>query len=70
MDVIQIHPNRSFVGPCPHRDRDYHIGSNFWKFYFIKIDFTLDELVSLGKVFRPFKLEHFSFGCLECGHSR
>ncbi len=21
-----------FFGPCPHRDRDYHIGSNFWKF--------------------------------------
>ncbi len=24
---------RTFVGPCPHRDRDYCIGSNFWKFH-------------------------------------
>ncbi len=27
----------AFVGPCPHRDRDYHIWSNFWKFYLIKL---------------------------------
>jgi len=39
-----------FVGPCPHRDRNYCIGSNFWKFYLIKISFTLHELVSLVKV--------------------
>jgi hypothetical protein len=31
------------VGPCPHRDRDYHIGSNFWKFYLITTGFTLRE---------------------------
>jgi hypothetical protein len=34
-----------FVGPCPHRDRDYRIRSNFWKFYLIKTGFTLGELV-------------------------
>jgi hypothetical protein len=46
-----------FIGPCPHRGRDYHIGSNFWKFYLIKTNFTLSELVSLVKVFRLFRLE-------------
>ncbi len=46
-----------FVGPCPHRDRNYHIESNFWKFYLIKIGFTLHEPVSLVKVFRLFKSE-------------
>jgi hypothetical protein len=40
-----------------HRARDYRIGSNFWKFYLIKTDFTLGELVSLVKVFRLFRLE-------------
>jgi hypothetical protein len=46
-----------FVGPCPHRDRDYCIGSNFWKFHLIRTNFTLGELVSLVKVFRLFRLE-------------
>jgi hypothetical protein len=61
----------SFVGPCPHRDRDrdYRIGSNFWKFYLIKISFTLDEPVSLVKVFRPFRMEGL-FWCSQCGHSK
>jgi len=45
------------------------IGSNFWKFYLIRIGFTLDELISLVKVFRLFKLERV-FWCSECGHSR
>ncbi len=41
-----------FLGPCPYRDRDYGIGSNFWKFY------VLEEAVShLVKVFRRFRLE-------------
>ncbi len=35
---------------------DYHIGSNFWKFYLIKTSFTLWEPVSLVNVFRPFRL--------------
>jgi hypothetical protein len=48
-----------FVGPCPHRDGDYRIGSNFWKFYFIRTSFTLDELVSLVKRFNLFRLEWF-----------
>jgi len=47
----------SFVGPCPHRDRDYSIGSNFWKFYLIRTTFTLGEPVSSVKVFRLFTLE-------------
>jgi len=46
-----------FVGPCPHRERDYHIGSNFWKFYIIRTDFTSGELVFLVKVFGLFRLE-------------
>jgi hypothetical protein len=46
-----------FVGPCPQRDADYHIGSNFWKFYLIRTSFILGELVSLVKVFRLFRLE-------------
>jgi hypothetical protein len=41
-----------FVGPCPQRNRDYCIGSNFWKFYLIRTSFTLGALVSLVKVFR------------------
>jgi hypothetical protein len=42
------------LGPAP---TDYCIGSNFWKFYLIRIGFTLGELVSLVKVFRLFILE-------------
>jgi hypothetical protein len=42
------------LGP---RDRDYPIGSNFWKFYLIRTGFTFRELVSLVKVFRLFQLE-------------
>jgi hypothetical protein len=38
-------------------DKDNHIGSNFWKFYLIRISFTLGEWVSLVKVFRLFRLE-------------
>ncbi len=44
-------------------------GSNFWMFYLIRTSFTLDEPVSLVKVFRPFKLERI-FWCSECEHSR
>jgi hypothetical protein len=42
--------------------RDYRIGSNFWKFYLIRIGFTLGEVVSLVKVFRLFRLEQSFFG--------
>ncbi len=45
------------MGSAPTRDRDYHIGSNFWKFYVIRTGFTLGEPVSLVKVFRLFRLE-------------
>jgi hypothetical protein len=38
-------------------DKDNHIGSNFGKFYLIRISFTLGERVSLVKVFRLFRLE-------------
>jgi hypothetical protein len=47
----------SFVGPYPHKDKDNHIGSNFWKFYLIKINFRVHKLVSLVKVFILFSLE-------------
>ncbi len=50
------------VGPYPHRDRDYCIWSNFWKFYLIRTSFTLGESVSLVKLFRLFKLEQMVFG--------
>jgi hypothetical protein len=49
---------------------DYHIRTNFWKFYLIRTGFTLDEPVSLVKVFRLFKLEPMFFGCSKCEHSR
>jgi hypothetical protein len=49
--------SKVFVGPCPYKDEDYHIGSNFWKFYFIRISFTLSEPVFLVEVFRLFRLE-------------
>jgi hypothetical protein len=58
--VVMKYPE--FVGPCSHRDRDYGIGSNFWKFYLIRTSFTLGELVSLVKVFRLFRLEQIFFG--------
>ncbi len=41
----------------PHRDKGYHIGSNFSKFYLIKTGFTLSEHVYLMKMFRLFKLK-------------
>jgi len=45
-----------FVGPCPHKDRDYRIGSNFWKLYLIRTGFTLSEPILLMKasVFHSF----------------
>ncbi len=53
--------------------RDYGIGSNFWKFYLIRTDFTLSELVSLVKVFRcvlAFSLteaaNHNTISCKQC----
>jgi len=59
---IHIHGARAIVGPCHHRDRDYCIGSNFWKFYLIRTNLRLGEPVSLVKVFRPFRLERMFFG--------
>jgi hypothetical protein len=38
------------LGPVPVGD--YRIGSNFWKFYLIKTDFTLGDPISLVKMFR------------------
>jgi hypothetical protein len=49
------------LGPAPHKDRDYSIGSNFWKFYLVKTGFTLGELVLLVKEFRLFRLEQIFF---------
>ncbi len=50
-------PITDFVGPCPHRDNNYRIRSNFWKFRLIRTGFRWGELVSLVKVFRPFRSE-------------
>jgi hypothetical protein len=55
--IVFEHYCDNFVGLFPHRDKDYSIGSNFWKFYLIRIDFPLGEPVSLVKVFRLFRLE-------------
>jgi hypothetical protein len=41
-----------FVGPCPHKDRDYRIGSKFCNFYLMKTGFILNELVYSMKMFR------------------
>jgi hypothetical protein len=41
---------------------DYHIGSNFWKFYLNRTSFTLGEPVSLVKVFRLNKIGTDCFG--------
>jgi hypothetical protein len=35
----------------------YFVGSNFWKFYLVRTNLTLHELVSLVKVCRVFRLE-------------
>jgi hypothetical protein len=59
----------NFIGPWPHRDRDYRILSNFWKFCFIQTGFTLGEPVFLVKVFKLFRLKRI-FLCSECGHNR
>jgi hypothetical protein len=45
------------LGPAPVGDKDYRIGSNFWKFYLISTCFTLGEPGFLVKVFRLFRLE-------------
>jgi hypothetical protein len=52
----------AFVGHFPHRDREFHIGSNFWKFYLIRTSFIYGEPVSLVKRFRLFRLERIFFG--------
>jgi hypothetical protein len=41
---------------------DYHIPSNFWKFYLTRTGFTLGELVFVVKMFRLPELEHMFFG--------
>jgi len=45
------------MGPAPHKERHYCIGSNFWKFYLIRTGFTLCEPVSFVKVFRLLRSE-------------
>ncbi len=55
--ILFEHYYDNFVGLFPHRNKDYSIEYNFWKFYLIGISFTLGEVVSLVKVFRLFRLE-------------
>ncbi len=47
---------------CLAWDRDYHIRSNFWKFYLMRTSFTLGELVFVMKVFRLFRLKRIFLG--------
>jgi hypothetical protein len=42
-------PSLALLGPAPHSDRDYRIGSNFWKFYLIRTGFTLDGTSCFGE---------------------
>jgi hypothetical protein len=37
------------LGSSPHRDKDHSIEYNFWKFYLIRISFTLGEVISFGE---------------------
>ncbi len=55
--IVFEHYCDNFVGLFPHMNKDYSIEYNFWKFYFIRISFTLGEVVSLVKVIGLFRLE-------------
>ncbi len=55
--IVFEHYDDNFVGHFPHRDKDYSIEYNIWKFYLTRIGFTLAEVVSLVKLFRLFRLE-------------
>ncbi len=55
--VRKLNTQVPLLGPVPHRNRDYPIGSDFWKFYLNRTCFTLSEPVSLVKVFRLVRLE-------------
>ncbi len=58
---------REFVGPCPHRDRDYRIASNFWKFYLNRTSFTLNWFL-WWKCLDCLDWNRL-FWCSGCGHS-
>jgi hypothetical protein len=60
--ILRLGTPPLFIGPCTHRDRDYPIRSNFWKF-------TLLEPVFLVKAFRLLGWKGF-FWCSKCGQSR
>ncbi len=64
--VNEIH----FIGPCSHREKDYCIPSNFWKFYLIRTSFTFGEPVSLMKLLYCLNWNRCLFWCSECGHGR
>ncbi len=55
--VRKLDTQGPLLGPVPHRNRDYPIGSDFWKFYLNRTCFTLGDPVSLVKVFRLVRLE-------------
>ncbi len=67
LQYIFIKEGCLFVGPYPHKD--YHIGSKFCKFYFIRINFKLGDLVFLVEMFRLFKLK-WVFWCSKHEHNR
>jgi len=54
-----------FVGPGT-----IGLDPTFESFIFIKTGFTLDELISLVKMFRLFSRLEQIFWCSECGHSK
>jgi hypothetical protein len=59
----------ALVGPCPHKDRDYCTGSNFWKFCLIRTGFTLGKLVFRWKCLDCLDWNRL-FWCSEYRHSR
>jgi hypothetical protein len=59
----------AFVGPCPRRDREYRIGSNFWKFYIIRTSFILGDRFLWWNCLDCLDWNGF-FWCSECGNSR
>ncbi len=58
---------REFVGPCPHRNRDYCIASNLWKFYLNRTSFTLNWFL-WWKCLDCLDWKRL-FWCSGCGHS-
>jgi hypothetical protein len=70
MGVLIAYGLLSHYWALPHRDRDYCIGSNFWKFYLIRTRFILSELVFFWWKCLDYLDWKGFFWCSECGHSK